>query len=108
MVSWTLERGQYNWAVEEDVWCLTLETPYGTVSEIFPDKPEVDPEKTTPSEVLDLIEERLDSYLFATGRTERKARIAKIRKHAHEIDTTWLDQQIEKLDNKLNTLRSRK
>ena len=107
VISWTLELGQYNWAITEDSWCLTLETPYGTVSEIFPkdDKPEVDPERTTPSEVLDLIEARLDSYLFATRRAETKARIAKIRQYSDEIDAAWLDQQIKQAEDRLRILR---
>ena len=107
MISWALTLGQYNLAVTEDVWCLALHTPYGQVSEIFPkdDKPEVDPEWTTPSEVLDLIEARLDSYWISTRRAERKAIIAKIRQHSHEIDAAWLDQKIEQTEDKLRILR---
>lgn len=107
MIFWTLELGRYNWASEEDVWCLTLSTPYGQVSETFPreDRPDVDPEWTTPSEVLDLIEARLDSYWISTRRAEAKARIAEIRRHAYEIDVAWLDQQIKQAEDKLRILR---
>jgi hypothetical protein len=107
MILWTLELGRYNWAATEDVWCLTLRTPYGVVSETFPkdDKPEVDPGWTTPSEVLDLIEARLDSYWISTRRTETKATIAEIRRHANEIDAAWLDQQIKQAEDRLRILR---
>lgn len=107
MIFWTLTLGQYNLVATEDVWFLALRTPYGQVSETFPkdDKPEVDPEWTTPSEVLDMIEARLDSYWISTGRAERKAIIAKIRQHSHEIDAAWLDQKIEQTEDKLRILR---
>lgn len=108
MIFWTLELGRYNWATEEDVWCLTLRTPYGQVSETFPKdkKPDVDPEWTTPSEVLDIIEARLDSYWFSTRRAETKAKIAEIRQHSNEIDAAWLDQQIKQAEDRLRILRS--
>lgn len=107
MIFWTLELGRYNWASTEDVWCLTLSTPYGQVSETFPkdDKPDVDPDWTTPSEVLDLIEARLDSYWISTRRAETKAKIAEIRKHSNEIDAAWLDQKIKQAEDKLHILR---
>ena len=107
MISWTLELGRYNWTKAEDVWCLTLRTPYGTVSETFPkaDKPDVDPEWTTPSEVLDIIEERLDSYWISTRRAETKETIAAIRQHSNEIDAAWLDQKIKQAEDKLHILR---
>jgi len=107
MIFWTLTLGQYNLASIEDVWCLGLQTPYGQVSEIFPkdDKPEVDPEWITPSEVLDLIEARLDSYWISTRRAATKAKIAEIRQHSNEIDAAWLDQKIEQTKDKLRILR---
>jgi len=107
MIFWTLELGRYNWASTEDVWCLTLRTPYGQVSETFPkdDKPEVDPEWTTPSEILDLIEARLDSYWISTRRAETKEKIAEIRRHSNEIDAAWLDQKIKQAEDKLHSLR---
>lgn len=110
MIFWTLELGRYNWSSEEDVWCLTLSTPYGVVSETFPreDRPDVDPEWTTPSEVLDLIEARLDSYWISTRRAERKATISEIRRHANEIDAAWLDHKIKWAEDKLHTLRQRR
>src|SRR5690606_26921850 len=108
MIFWTLELGRYNWASTEDVWCLTLRTPYGQVSETFPKdaKPDVDPEWTTPSEVIDIIEARLDSYWFSTRRAETKAKIAEIRQHSNEIDAAWLDQQIKQVEDRLRILRS--
>lgn len=110
MIFWKLELGQYNWAKAEDVWCLTLSTPYGNVSETFPkaDKPDVDPEWTTPSEVLDIIEERLDSYWFSTMRAATKEKIAEIRRHANEIDAAWLDQKIKQAESKLHFLRRKR
>lgn len=110
MIFWTLTLGQYNFAAAEDVWCLALRTPYGLVSETFPkdDKPEMDPEWTTPSEVLDLIEARLDSYWISTRRAETKAKIAEIRQHSDEIDAAWLDQKIEQTEDKLRFLRRKR
>ena len=107
MIIWTLELGRYNWAGTEEEWCLFLRTPYGRVSEVFPkdEKPEVDPDWTTPSEVLDLIEARLDSYWISTRRAETKAKIAEIREHSNEIDAAWLDQKIRQAEDRLHILR---
>lgn len=110
MILWTLSLGRYNWAGTEEDWCLALQTPYGNVSEVFPkdDKPDVDPDWTTPSEVLDLIEARLDSYWISTRRTEAKTTIAEIRRHADEIDAAWLDQKIRQAENRLHALRRKR
>lgn len=107
MILWTLSLGRYNWAGTDEEWCLALQTPYGCVSEIFPkdDKPEVDKDWTTPSEVLDLIEARLDSYWIATRRAETKAKIAEIRRHSNEIDAAWLDRKIKQAEDRLHILR---
>lgn len=110
MIRWTLSLGQYNWAGTDEQWCLDLQTPYGYVSEMFPKEamPDVDPNWTTPSEVLDLIEERLDSYWVSTKRAETKAKIAEIRKHSAEIDAAWLDQKIKQAEDHLHFLRRKR
>lgn len=110
MIIWTLELGRYNWASTEEEWCLSLQTPYGSVSERFPkdDKPEADPDWTAPSEVLDLIEARLDSYWISTRRAETKAKIAEIRERSNEIDAAWLDQKIRQAENRLHALRRKR
>lgn len=110
MILWTLSLGRYNWAATDEQWCLALQTPYGCVSEMFPKDapPDVDPNWTTPSEVLDLIEERLDSYWISTKRAETKAKIAEIRKHSAEIDAAWLDQKIKQAEDHLHFLRRKR
>lgn len=85
--------GRYNFAGNEKSWCVTLSTPFGTVSETFPEEDEPATDGEMPSEVLALIEGRLDSYWISTGREKTKATIAGIREHMTDIDCAWLESK---------------
>lgn len=100
--------GRYNWAGTEKDWCVQLSTPYGNVSEMWPEDDEPDLDDALPSEVLQMIEDRLDHYWISTGRDTRKAVIAAIREHESEIDAAWLDAQIERTERVLSGLRERR
>lgn len=103
-----MDLGRYNLASTKKEWMLALVTTRGRVSETWPedDKPEVC--GLLPSEVLDLIDSRLDSYWYKSSRDKDKAEIATIREHANEIDIDWLDGRIKAAESKLAELRERR
>lgn len=59
-----------------------------------------------PSEVLDCIEERLESYWFSSRREERRAAIAKIRERMLDVDAAWIEDQIADHERKILSLRA--
>lgn len=81
-----------------------LYTPAGNFSELFPvDDHEYHP-SMLPSEVLDMIEARLDKYLLSSGRAETKKRIAACRERIEEFDVAWLKVRIMKKQDELREL----
>lgn len=107
-VSFYKHLGRYNWAGNEKDWCVQLNTPYGNVSEMWPEDDEPDLDDLLPSEVLQMIEDRLDHYWISTGREAKKAVIAAIRVHEIEVDAAWLDAEIERTERALSKLRDRR
>lgn len=104
---YSINLGRYNFAGTEKDWCVSLYTSFGNVSETWPEDAKPDIDGLLPSEVLDLIEERLDSYWINTGRKERKEKIAQIRGHVKEIDAAWLSARIAATENELADLKYR-
>lgn len=97
--------GSYNWAdPAQKQWCVELRTSYGRVSTFFDDNPYVD--DLLPSEVLDIIEERINSYWLSTSRQEDMKAIAKIRGHIVELDKDYIQDKIEKYKMKIQDLES--
>ena len=79
-------------------------TPTGNFSELFPlDDHEYHP-SMLPSEVLDMIEERLDKYWLSSRRDEDKKRIAACRERIDEFDVAWLKNRILKKQDELREL----
>jgi hypothetical protein len=100
--------GHYNFAGHEKDWCISLITPYGRVNQTWPECEEPDIDDLLPSEVLALIESRLDSYWICTSREKDRATIAAIKEHAAEIDVAWLDAKIERTERLLMSMRKRR
>lgn len=98
--------GRYNWASTEKDWQVALRTHVGVISQKWPENEEPNIDGLLPTEVLDLIEERLDSYWISTGRERDKAVIATVRESGKEIDAAWLRSKIESHERKLKELRS--
>lgn len=73
---------------------IVLETPFGTVSELWnlDVQPDYDSE-LLPLEVLDMIEQRLKRYVFSTSREKTLQTIATIRENAREVTLMWLAAQ---------------
>ena len=98
--------GKYNFAGTNKSWCVQLSSNYGNISELWDEDDEPDCEDLLPSQVLDLIEERLKSYWLRTNREVQRAKIADIREHIKELDTTWIEKEIESHQSKIKDLKS--
>lgn len=99
--------GRYNLCSNEKSWCLQLFTSEGNFSELFSEADEPDVSDWLPSEVLELIENRLDSYLFKTSREETKKRIAKAREKLKDLDLAWLYVQLDIATKRVNQISNR-
>lgn len=86
--------GRYNFAGTEKSYCVTLSTPYGSISQTWPADDEPDIGGCLPSDVLDLIETRLKSYLYSSHREKDEATIATIREHANELNVLYVKNRI--------------
>jgi hypothetical protein len=99
-------QGNYNFAdPSEKQWCLELSTPFGRVSETFNEKPDLD--DLLPTDVLDLIEERVKSYWIYTSREECLKRIDGIRAHSLEINRQFIEFEIKKHQTAISELESK-
>jgi hypothetical protein len=98
--------GRYNFAnTAEKQWCVQMIMPDGKgLSETWPEEEEPDIDGVPPSQVLDLIEERLKSYWISTRREETLARIAAYREKSEELDDAWARRLIASLERKIREL----
>lgn len=87
--------GKYDFCSNDKQWCVSVKAPDGKwISETWDEDNEPDIEGLAPSEVIDLIEERLKSYWICTSREEKLARIAGFREVAEQQDHNWAQEQI--------------
>lgn len=86
--------GRYNLCSTAKDYCVTLRSPYGTISQTWPADDEPDIGGCLPSDVLDLIEARLKTYLYSSHREKDAATIAAIREHANELDVAYVQSRI--------------
>ena len=86
--------GRYNFAGTEKSYCVTMHTPYGNISTTWPADEEPEISGCLPSDVLDLIETRLKSFLYSSHRDKDAATIAAIREHANELDVLYVKNRI--------------
>lgn len=89
-------KGRFYIGNSESQWQVVLCTPAGTVSELWPEDEEPETIDELPSTVLDLIEERLNSYWINTGREDKRKTIAAMRETIDAADREWLQQRITK------------
>jgi len=86
--------GRYDLASYRKDWNLVLSTSYGNVSAMFDEDNEPDIEGLMPSEVLDIIQERNDSYWFSTSQTKDREKADALRKRINELDLIWAKDQV--------------
>ncbi|MEN5063595.1 hypothetical protein [Achromobacter aegrifaciens] len=98
--------GRYNFAnTAEKQWCVQMIMPDGKgLSETWPEDEEPDIDGVPPSQVLDLIEERLKSYWISTRREETLARIAAYREQSEQLDDAWARRLIASLERQIRDL----
>ncbi len=98
---------QYSYFKSEKTWLVALITPYGNISETWPQDQEPEIQDLLPTEIVDLIEKRLDTHLLCTGRDETKKKIADIRAHGVAIDRAWLKNKIKDAEHLVQKYRLR-
>jgi len=97
--------GRYNICGNEKSWCLTLYTSGGDFNQIWPEEDEPDVDGFLPSEVMAVLRERLDAFLFISGREQTRARMDAWMAESHKYDLAWLQNQIDKHERQLRALR---
>lgn len=88
-VSHYTNTGRFNLLSDDRQQQVVLVTPYGTVSELWPEDEAGYTGDMPPDEVLHLIESRVKSYLIKTSRVETLGKIAAIRAHMAEVNVLW-------------------
>ena len=66
------------------------------------DEPDID--GLAPSEIMDLLEQRFESYLIDTSREKKRAALALMRESAEEIDKAWAASRVESLRREVERL----
>jgi hypothetical protein len=87
---------RFNWARNEQQWQLCVRLPDNSfLSELWDedDEPDVDLD-TPPSEVVELISARLESYLMHSERDKKRQKIAYARTVYPELDRQWATRRI--------------
>lgn len=85
--------GRFNWISDNKNWQLVLRTSAGNASALFAEDEEPDIQGLLPSDVLDLIEERMKRSL-RSDMTERLQEIASIRGQIESLNTAWLADEL--------------
>ena len=66
------------------------------------DEPDID--GLSPSEVMDLLERRFESYIIDTNREKKRASLAWMRENAEEIDMAWAASRVESFRKEVESL----
>ena len=66
------------------------------------DEPDID--GLSPSEVMDLLERRFESYIIDTNREKKRATLAWMRENAEEIDKAWAASRVESFRKEVESL----
>ena len=85
--------GQKQWSVELRV--MGLPGSPVSLAATWEEDEEPDIDGLSPSEVMDLLAQRFESYIIDTNREKRRASIAWMRENAEEIDKAWAASRVE-------------
>ncbi len=106
-VQTTTNTGRYNLASNDESWCLELRVffedgPFLARSETFEidDHPELG-WGDDPEDVLDALDERMESYWISTGREKNREESERLREMMPEIRLKWITDKIEALKKRL-------
>jgi len=92
-------------------WCVSLrlpaDAPQREISQTWDLDDEPDVDDLPPSEVIEIISQRLEHYLFSTGREEDRKVIAWVRANAARLDAEWAASEAEQIPRRIVRLQGR-
>jgi len=101
-------RGRYDLCSTEEEWCVSIcvldDGLERCISEIWPLDDEPDIDNQPPSEVIELIAERVERHLVSAGRPKDREIIQWVRENAEHCDDAWARQQIQRLERRREAL----
>jgi hypothetical protein len=108
-VSYSKNLGRYNLCSADKSWSLHLNLPKDApargLSQLFDEDQEPQIEGCVPSEIVEMISERLESYLFSTDRPEKRKVIEWCRANADRLNSEWAKSEIERCKAKIERLQ---
>ena len=99
--------GRFNWAGSEDEWQLAISFGGKLLSELFDKDDEPCLDDVRPSEVVEMISERLERYWINTGREKKRETIAWFREHSAAMDLAWARAEIKSAEQQISALLRR-
>ena len=83
--------GRFDFASQEKEWQLAVRVwgPDKGISALFPEDREPEVDHLPPSEVVELIAERVAWYLYRSNAAQEQAALAWMREHAEALDHAW-------------------
>lgn len=94
--------GRWNIASDAQGWRMHLLTPFGSIVEFFEDEPEFD---DTVRDALAVIEARVKSWLYKSGRADSLIAIAKIKANLIECELLYAKAKLARLHKQEADLR---
>ena len=87
--------------------CMALpeDAPATQIQQHWPLDSEPNIDGMPPSDVIELISERVEEYLFSSQREEQQTIIAWVRAHDERLDAEWAQGQIDILAARIATLQ---
>lgn len=103
--------GRYNWAGIEKSWCVVLLVKIGDgevlrIDETWEEDDEPLIDDQLPSEVLDQISKRLESYWINTAREAKRIVIGKMREVIKQADIEFVKDKLASLDKEIASWNS--
>ena len=90
--------GRYNLCSTEKEWLVSIQFPSGSlfqrIRETWAEEDEPDIDGLPPSEVIELISERVESHLISSSRKEERKIIGWVRENAERLDAQWAQDEI--------------
>lgn len=98
--------GRYDFCSTKEEWCVRIcglpaEAPSKVLAETWPADREPMIEGLLPSEVAELISERMESHLLDTSRESRREVVNWVRKHAEEVDAEYAAFEIARKEKQI-------
>jgi hypothetical protein len=104
--------GRYNLCSYEKQWMVEIsglpeECPARRISEHWNEEDEPEIDGLPPSEVVELMEDQMGSYLFYSARAPKMEVIQWIKAHRDAIDAAWAKREIKNLERRITRLQDK-